>query len=353
VLVEHVRSAKRPILWLGGGARQAAEQATRLADLGCGVVTSVHGRGIVHEAHPMSLGAFNAAPAVEEFYRSCDLMIVVGSRLRGNETLKYRLKLPPIVQIDADPTRGGQNYPNRAFVHADAAEALGTIANAIDGRPRFDAAMRDDLARVRTRARADLRAALGPDHAVLADALRTLFPSDGFWVRDVTLANSIWGNRYAPELRAPRQGVHALGGGIGQGLPMAIGAALAAPERKTVALIGDGGFMLTAGELATAVQERANLAIVLMNDRGYGVIRNIQDAQFGARRAYVDLHTPDFALLCRALGVPHWRVDAAQHFGAAFTSALAVAGPALVEVDVTALAPYARQFAGPPVRPKE
>ncbi|WP_459617313.1 thiamine pyrophosphate-dependent enzyme, partial [Enterobacter hormaechei] len=100
---------------------------------------------------------------------------------------------------------------------------------------------------------------------------------------------STWGNRHL-NIFSPRAGVHALGGGIGQGLAMGIGAAVGAagtaPGRKTFVLAGDGGFILNLGELATAVQERADMLIVLMNDQGYGVIKNIQDAAYGGRRCY-------------------------------------------------------------------
>ncbi len=123
-------------------------------------------------------------------------------------------------------------------------------------------------------------------------------------MRDVTVSNSTWGNRLL-RIFGPRDGVHALGGGIGLGLSMAIGAALAAPQRKTVCLVGDGGLQLSLGELATLVQEKPDVLIVLMNDRGYGVIRNIWDAHYGGRRAYSDLHTPDFARLAASLNLAH------------------------------------------------
>ena len=77
---------------------------------------------------------------------------------------------------------------------------------------------------------------------------------------------------------------------------------------KTVCLVGDGGLMVNVGELATAVQENANVMIVLMNDQCYGVIRNIQDAQYGGRRCYVDLHQPDFAQFCESLKLTHYRI---------------------------------------------
>jgi acetolactate synthase-1/2/3 large subunit len=172
-------------------------------------------------------------------------------------------------------------------------------------------------------------------------------------VRDVTIANSTWGNRL-PRLRGPRDGVHALGGGIGQGIQMGIGAALAEQARggarKTFVLAGDGGLQVNLGELATAVQERADLAIVVMNDRGYGVIRNIQDAEYGGRRCYVDLHTPALEPLAQAMGMAYRRVARAAEFGGALDAACATRGPALIEVDMQAVGPYAAVFAGPPVR---
>ena len=131
---------------------------------------------------------------------------------------------------------------------------------------------------------------------------------------------------------------------------MAIGAALAAEGRKTVALIGDGGFYVSLGELATAVQEHADVVFVVMNDKGYGVIRNIQDAKFGGRRHYADLHMPEFAKLSHAMGLPYFGVADGGEMAAALAAALAVDGPALVEIDMTKIGPFARPFAGPPVR---
>ena len=122
----------------------------------------------------------------------------------------------------------------------------------------------------------------------------------------------------------------------------------AGESAKTIALIGDGGAMLMIGELATAVEERANIAFVLMNDQGYGVIRNIQDAQYGGHRAYADLLTPNFSLLCASIGLPHEKVDVIDGFEAALERALAAQGPALIEVDMVKIGPFAESFAGPP-----
>ncbi len=349
---ERLIAAKRPLLWIGGGARGAAAEARKLAGLGLGIVTSINGRGTVPEDHPLSLGAFNLQPAVEKFYATCDLMIAVGSRLRGNETLRFHLKLPePLIQVDVDASMHGRAYPAALFVQSDAALFLAGLAERVAGRLAIDPAFAADLAAAKKAAVHGMREALGPAYAALADAVRARLPKGAPWVRDITLSNSTWGNRYTA-LADPRQGVHSLGGAIGLGVPMAIGAALGRPDTKTVALVGDGGFMLAAGEIATAVQERANVVYILMNDLGYGVIRNIQDAHYGGRRAYADLVTPDFAKLAASIGLPHRRVQNVSAFEEAFAAALTTPGPVIVEVDMTALGPFAKPFAGPPVRAK-
>ena len=150
-LAERLARAKRPLLWLGGGARAAGAAVKRLVDLGFGVVTSVQGRGIVPEDHPLSLGAFNLYGPVEKFYGTCDAMLVVGSRLRSNETLKYKLKLPrPLYRIDADPQSQGRCYADDFFVAADSAAALAALADRLQGRMKPDR-------RVRPRSRGDAR----------------------------------------------------------------------------------------------------------------------------------------------------------------------------------------------------
>ncbi len=348
-LAERLARARRPLLWLGGGARHAGDAVKRLVELGFGVVTSVQGRGILPEDHPLSLGAFNLYDAVEKFYASCDAMLVVGSRLRGNETLKYKLKLPrPLYRIDADPQSEGRCYTDDFFVAGDAAAALAALADRLQGRMKPDPAFARDLGATRAAAEKLVRDGLGPYERLVAELQRAV-GRDFVWVRDVTVSNSTWGNR-SLRIAGPRDGVHALGGGIGQGVQMAIGAALAAGERKTLCLVGDGGLQVNLGELATLVQEKANVAVLLMNDRGYGVIRNIQDAIYGGRRYYADLHTPDFERLAQSIALPFHRVRDLGQVGAVLRDALAQPGPVLIEIDMTAIGPFATQFAGPPLR---
>ena len=347
-LAERLAGAKRPLLWLGGGARHAGEAVRKLVDLGFGVVTSVQGRGILPEDHPRSLGAFQLN--YENFFQSCDALLVVGSRLRSNETLGYRLKLPkPLFRIDAAPARAVHPYAAELFVTGDSRLALESLAQRLSGL-RVDPGFSNDLLHARQAAEAQARAALGPYDA-LVDELQRLAGRDFTWVRDVTISNSTWGNRLL-RIHGPRDGVHALGGGIGLGIPMAIGASIGS-SKKTICLVGDGGLQLCLGELATLVQEKVDVVVVLMNDRGYGVIRNIWDAQYGGRRAYSDLHTPNFAKLAESMSLRHLKVDERGKFGSTLGEAFAQRGPVVVEVDMVAVGPYAATFAGPPVRKVE
>jgi acetolactate synthase I/II/III large subunit len=346
-LAERVRRARRPMLWLGGGARHAADAATALVDRGFGAVTSTNGRAVVPEGHPRSLGAFNMTREAMEIYTRADLLIVVGSRLRGNETQNNRMPLPPIVQIDADPAQAARNYPVEQFIAGDGRLALEGLLARLPTTLDVDEAYLASIAPARAKAEAALRADLGP-YGTVADTLsRRVVTSGHPWVRDVTISNSTFGNRYV-RIAAPHLGVHALGGGIGQGIAMGIGAALAGVSAKTVTLLGDGGAQLMIGELATAVEAQANIVFVLMNDKGYGVIRNIQDAQYAGRRVYADILTPDFALVCQSVGLPHQHVADTAAFDAAFERALAAPGPQLIEIDMVAIGPFSRSFAGPP-----
>jgi acetolactate synthase-1/2/3 large subunit len=350
-LAAQLKDKRRPLLWLGGGARGAGAAVRRLVDMGWAVVTSVQGRGVLPEDHPASLGSYNLQKSTEAFYGSVDALLVVGSRLRSNETLTYKLNLPARrYRIDVDPLAQDRAYTSEVFVQGDAQLSLGALADALEGRMHIDPNYAADVRQARLAAEAIVDGTIGP-YVALKNGLQRVAGPSLWWVRDITLSNTMWGNR-APRLNHPRAGVHALGGGIGQGLAMGIGVAVAnqvhALGRKTVVLAGDGGFMLNLGELACAVQEQAQLVVLLMNDRRYGVIRNIQDAVYGSRHCYVDLHTPDFAALCASMRAGYLLLDQPARTEAVLSQALAMPGPVVVEVDMAAWGDFPVKFAGPP-----
>ncbi len=343
-----IAKARRPMLWLGGGARDAGGAVADLVRRGFCAVSSTHGRAILAETDPRNLGAYNMTAEAQAIYGRSDLMVVVGSRLRGNETRNYTLKLPsPLIQIDIEDTQAGRNFPVDLFIGADASTALTALCDTLPSRLDVDAGFAGEVSAARAASADALAATLGP-YRQLADVLNARLLNAGHpWVRDVTISNSTFGNRYVG-FAAPHLGVHALGGGIGMGIAMGVGAALAEASAKTVALLGDGGAMLGISELMTAVETEAPVVYVLMNDQAYGVIRNIQDAQYGGRHHYCAPKTPDFAVLAQSMGLAHMRVESIESFSAALDRALERAGPVLVEVDMLTIGPFAHAFGGPP-----
>lgn len=340
-LAARVRAAKRPMLWLGNGAKGAGMAAAKLLDLGFGMVSSFNGRGTVPEDHPRNLGALigNGMKSIGDFYQTVDLCLVVGCRLRGHETNDFNLKLPAnIVQIDTDPAANGRTYASSYFVAGDAAATLEGLLDRLDGKLDIAPGYTDEFAALKRNAQQEFLGTLGV-YGTFPAQLRDAMPRDAIWVRDVTQNNTTWGNRIFP-LNDPHQNVYPVGAGIGQGLSLGIGAAAAAGNRRTVIMTGDGGFFLNVGELWTAVQEKLDLTVVVMNDRGYGVIKRIQDATQQGRRFFADLQGPDLQKLAALADIPFFRCSSADTFGATIAQALEVKGLTLVEVDMNAVGEF-------------
>ena len=340
-----VVKAKRPMLWLGNGARDAGAAAQKLLDLGFAMVTSWAGRGIVPDDHPLSLGALNGigAPLVESFYDTVDLLLVVGSRLRGHETMDGAARLPKnIIQLDIDPLAADRTYKNAAFFCAEASSTLEALAANLKGKLSIDPKFSDEFKAMKLAAFEEYRQTLGP-YASFPEQVRQAMPRDAIWVRDITLNNSTWGNKLFP-LYNERSGAYPIGAAIGPGLSLGIGAAVGAAGRKTVAMVGDGGFFLNVGELWTAVQEKVDLVVLVMNDRGYGVIQHIQDATCEGRRNYYDLLAPDLQQLAALAGIAFMRVTEANKLGVTLSDALRHTGVTLIEVDMNRIGEFPPYF---------
>jgi len=336
-LAERVRAARRPMLWVGRGAIDCGAPLQQLLDRGFGMASSWAGRGIVPEDHACNLGGLNGtgAPEVIAFYESVDLMVVVGSRLRGQETVDQSLALPSQrVQIDLDPAAEGRSYDCAQFVCGDARDVLERLVAAL-GNYQAEPGYREQFADMKQRARQAFAGTLGP-YAGFAEQLRSQLPRNAVWARDITVANSTWGNRLF-EVYGPRDAMHPVGAGIGQGLPLGIGAAFAARGAKTVVLSGDAGFMMNVCELWTAMQEQLDMLLIVMNDAGYGVIKHMQDANFGGRRVYGDLAPPDFALLAQSAGMAYRKLGRADGLAEAVAQLAGAPGLAILEVDMLAI----------------
>lgn len=346
-LVERLKAARRPLLWVGNGGKFAGAAVRRLVDLGVPVITSWNGRGVIPETDPMSLAALHGLPEIQALLDTVDLLVVAGCRLRGHETQDQSMRLPERrVQIDVDPRADGRTYPCDLFVHGDVGVTLDAVADRVSDGLALDPALADDVAAAKASARTAYHAFLDI-YAPMAEVVRRALPDDGVFVRDVTLSHTTWGHKMFPIL-GPRDTVYPVGAAIGPGLAMGIGAALANSGRKTICLSGDGGFAMNLGELWTAADEKADVVFLVMNDRGFGVIKHIQDALYGGRHHFANPSPPDFDALARSAGMPYHRVAAMGDLDAALTAAVAHAGPALVEVDMTAIGPYPRYFQPPP-----
>lgn len=338
-------SARRPLIWAGGGAAGAGDELTSLLQVtGAGLLTSNSGRGTVPEDHEQVIGNFATAPAVRALLADADVLVTLGTHFRSNETADYTIGLPTAhIQIDVDAAALGRVYPVAHPLHGEATTTLAGLA--AYARPAENG-WRERVTAVRTEVREALHTSIGPQ-ASICDAIRAALPREAVVARDVTIASSSWGNRLL-EMYGTRDNVFPRGGGIGQGLGMGIGAALARPDAPTVVMAGDGGLAVHLGELLTLAQERPRLTLVVFNDGGYGVLRNMQD-RYGERRSGVDLVTPDFELLARACGLPYLRIAAEEHADPVIRQAVASDGPTLVEVDLAALGPMKNPFT-PPVR---
>ena len=333
--------ASRPVIWAGGGVSSSAAGGAdgplvRLAErLQAPVATTLNGRGSIPEDHPLSIGATTATPAVGALLAEADVIFAVGTRFQAGDTRTWALSLPGrLVHIDADPGVLGRSYPPAVSVVGDASLSLEGVLEALQPGSVEDGWLARAQEASRT-ARAEMRKAIGPDHEQIMDIMRELLPRDGRVVRDATIPAYFWGDRLIP-IYEPHTSMRPTSAAIGPGVPLGIGAALGS-GRPTVVIQGDGGLMLNVGEFATAAQHTPPLIVCIFNDRGYGILRNIQSRTFEGRQTGVDLATPDFVALARSMGLAAEPVDTIDGFREAFARALASGGPTVLEIDLAAL----------------
>ncbi|MFM1653162.1 thiamine pyrophosphate-binding protein [Brevibacillus sp. B_LB10_24] len=349
-LGKKISQARRPVIWAGGGAisANASGEVTKLAEMiGAAVITSQSGKGAIPEDHPQCIGHFASYEAVKDLLKQADLLISVGVRFRGNETSNWKVCVPADhISIDADWSAFNRNYEVTYGLLGDAKSILQKLIAAVDeAGASAEPAYVEEVLAVRNKVRAVLRETLGP-YEQFVDGMRQVLPRDAILVRDVTVPANVWGSRLF-EIYEPRTSIHASGGGIGQGLPTAIGAQMGQRDRVVVLMAGDGGYMVNVGEMPTAVQENLPIIVILFDDGGYGVLRNIQDAAYG-RRVAVDLVSPDFVQLAQAMGFAANRIGSPEEFVAELEAAVARRKPSMIVVDMEAVGPMAKAFGGPP-----
>ncbi len=318
--------AKRPLIVAGAGVTfaYANEPLFQLAELlAAPVLLGGKSHDVLPFDHPLVIVARGYAPdALQEFVESSDAVLVVGSKLGAQRTTlsvlgggKLRTvrtndgNLPltsNMVHIDIDPAEIGHNYPAAVGIAADARLALEALLYELRDAPRVSEERADEVAQVKDALRNRTRRTYGEAVALL-DGLREGLPRNGIVVADMTMLGYA-SAQYLPTYQ-PRTFIHPSElCAIGCGLPLALGAQLAAPDQPVVALCGDGGFLLNVGELATAVQEQLPVITVLFNDATYTAVKSDQHRRFGSRYIATDLQAPDYVALAQAFGVRGMRV---------------------------------------------
>ena len=342
-----ILSSKRKILWVGNGGKYAKKEIKQFVDMGFVVVTSTQGRGVISEENKMCLGAFNAVPLIEDFYNSLDLMIVVGSRLRGHETRDMSLQLPQnIIQIDIDPNAQNRTYNTDHFHCGDAKKVLNELIIRLSGKLHLEDQWVSEVNDLKMKIIHEYKNTLGA-YKNFPEIVRKVLPENGRWVRDVTISNSMWGNRLMP-ITSPEENIYPVGAAIGPGMALAIGASIGSKGKKTIAMCGDGGFMLNLPDLWTAAETNCDVVFLVMNDQGYGVIKHIQESMYGGRKFFADLIGPNFEDLSKVAKIKYKKIKKADELEKSLDEAVKFEGPVLVEVDVNSVGEMPRYFMPPP-----
>lgn len=318
--------AERPLIIVGSGAYEASDEVIALAErLQCPVMTRRQGHGVVPTAHPLFLPL---TPA-HDLWPDVDVVLGIGTRMEWPLNVWGMDDELHIIQVNIDPDEVDRHGRTDVGIVADAASTCRALLDAVGDRPRPSIAA-DVVAR---RARYDTDTAhLVPQRSYSA-AIRDVLPDDAVLVEDVTQIGFACQMFY--DHRRPRTYLTSgAAGTLGAGTAVAIGAA-AVTDRPVVGIVGDGGFLFTATELATAVQHDIPVTILLFADGAYGNVRRIQKTRFGADRTIAsNLVNPDFQVLAEAFGVRSWRVDSPEALRPALRAAVEHDGPALVEVTV-------------------
>lgn len=361
---ELLLAAQRPVIVAGGGVigANACDALRRVAEAtGAAVIHTMMAIGAFPADHPLYAwcGGSKGTHCGNALARSADVILAVGCRFADETASSYRpgvtYSIPPtkLIHIDIDPNEIGKNYPVEVGLVGDARAALEGLAARLEARPKDwrcgayaaeIAALRqawdDHLAGWRDASREPVMIS-----NVLAEA-RAALPRDAV----VTVSS---GNIQAQVIQEwpcyePRTCLSSGGfSTMGWALPAALGVRLALPEREIVAFVGDGDFLMTIQELATAVEHNLPVAVLLVNNQGWKSIKDLQMAAYGAERAFVTdfvagggPYSPDFAAIARAFGCHAERVSRPGEVGPALRRAVECGRPAVVEVLVNTEYPY-------------
>ena len=318
--------AKNPAIFVGSGIFGAEAELQRVAELlEAPVIMSRTGRGALSDRHYLAQIMISG----QELWDEVDAALVVGTRFSAPGLAWGRQDDVKLVRIDIDVEQAQKPRAADVTLIAQAATALDLLADCIPAHNRQRPSREEELRAAKQRA-LDKLAALQPQYG-FAQVIREALPDDGILVTDVTQMASFlqnWMPVYQPRtLITP--GYQAT---LGMGVPTALGAKVACPDRKVICVSGDGGFMFNVQELSTAVAHDIDVVIIVFNDSAYGNVKRYQKESYGGRYIGVDLHNPDLVMLGRSFGMTALRVETPTALQDALREAEATPGPALIEV---------------------
>jgi acetolactate synthase-1/2/3 large subunit len=324
-----LNEAERPVVLAGGGVLRSgawSELAELARRLDAPVATTYMGKGAFPADDPLSAGSACDEGAYKRLLEQADAILAVGTELGAETTAQYGLEFSgKIVQIDAAGERVGATYPALGLA-GDARWVLGELLQQVrkcDG----------DGAGRASRVREQIERGLDEqDHELersLLQTIRAATPPAAATAWDMTIL-AYWAAAHFPASE-PRTFLYPLGSGtLGYAWPAALGAAAAGVDTPTLAVVGDGGFLYGIQELATARQYGLDTVVLVVDDGGYGILREYQRASFGETTA-VDLVEPDYVAMAEAFGVTAERTTP-EALGGALKRALARGGPGLVHL---------------------
>ncbi|MEE1832401.1 thiamine pyrophosphate-binding protein [Streptomyces sp. SP17KL33] len=322
-------SAARPAIIAGGGVvrADASGKLRTLAErLSAPVVTTYGGKGAFPWTHPLSLQSWLEDRHTTDFLEDADVLLVVGSGL-GELSSNYHTFRPRgrVIQIEADLGKLESNHPALG-IHADARLALQALLETIEGT-REDASAPDRVREVLDRVRTRIDSQELTREQDLLTSIRRALPAraPSFW--DMTILSYWAWSAFDP--KGPNTMHSAQGsGGLGYAFPAALGAAAADPTQPVLAVSGDGGALYSIAELATARQYDLNVTWLIVDDGGYGILREYMTDAFGETTG-TELTRPDYVALAESFGVPATRTTP-ETLTADLTKSLATPGPSVV-----------------------
>jgi acetolactate synthase-1/2/3 large subunit len=323
--------SKRVLIVAGGGAQGASLEVTLLSSmLQAPVLGYRRGRGVLDSRDPLSA----TLPLGRELWAEADAVLAVGTRLLNPMTQWGLDKNLQIVRVDADPDEPARLHKPKVALIGDAAPVLQRL---IDELVKFNtrrAPRRDEMLQRQAKLRERL-AKLAPQLAFL-EVIRAELPEDGIYVDEVTQIG--FAARIAFPVYKPRTFLSpGYQDNLGWGYATALGAQHARPDVPVLSINGDGGFLYTGNELATAIRHRIPLVALIFVDGAFGNVRRIQQEQFGNRLIACDLANPDFVKYAESFGAAGRRAHTPDELRLALRDSFARREPVLIEVPVAAM----------------